>query len=199
MKSTLGAQLWMTAAFGATLISVVIVFAIMGTGEKGTVAALRVSVRLSFLLFWAAYAGRALAVLFGPMFDCLARHGRNFGLAFAAALSVHLGLVGWFYHVSARPFHLNHLISAELIGVAWIYVLAGFSTKRLRNAISLDLWRRMRTLGTEYIAIIFAFNFAVFPTTITYFPFLLLIVAGMILRLVVALRYRTRTNGMASP
>ena len=193
------ARLWMTAAFVATLISVAIIFAIMGTGEKGASAALRVSARLSFLLFWAAYAGGALATLFGPMFESMARHGRDFGLAFAAALGVHLGVALWYYHVSAYPFHLTLLIRAELIGVVWMYVLASFSIKRLRDAISPDLWRRMRTLGMEYIAVLFAFNFAVFPTSITYFPFFLLVITGMILRLIVVLRYRRRTNRTASP
>ena len=199
MNGNHGAQLWMTAAIVAILISVAITFVIMGTGEKGAGAALRVSARLSFLLFWAAYAGGALATLFGPMFERMARHGRDFGLAFAAALSVHLGVALWYYHVAAYPFHLTPIIRSELIGAVWIYVLASFSIKRLRDAISPELWRHMRTFGMEYIAVLFAFNFAVFPTTITYFPFLLLIVTGMISRLVAALRYRRRTNRTASP
>ena len=155
--------------------------------------------RLSFLLFWAAYAGGALATVFGPMFESMARHGRNFGLAFAAALSVHLGATLWYYHVSAYPFRFTPIIRAELVGVVWIYILASFSIKRLRDLISPELWRRMRVLGMEYVAVLFAFNFAVFPTTITYFPFLLLIIAAMIFRLVAVLRYGRRSNRTASP
>lgn len=199
MNGKHGARLWMMAAVVGTLISVTIVFAIMGTGEKGAGAALRVSARLSFLLFWAAYAGGALATVFGPMFESMARHGRNFGLAFAAALSVHLGAALWYYHVSAYPFRFTPIIRAELVGVVWIYILASFSIKRLRDLISPELWRRMRVLGMEYVAVLFAFNFAVFPTTITYFPFLLLIIAAMIFRLVAVLRYGRRSNRTASP
>ena len=56
----------------------------------------------------------------GPRFESLARRGRDFGLAFAAALSVHLGLVVWFCHISTPPFRIGHLAVAELIGAVWI-------------------------------------------------------------------------------
>ncbi len=199
MKSDRRAGLWIVAASAATLFSIVIVFAFVGAGEKGTVAALRVSARLSFLLFWAAYAGGALASLFGPRFESLARRGRDFGLAFAAALSVHLGLVVWFCHISTPPFRIGHLAVAELIGAVWIYALAVFSIKRLRNAISPHLWRLMRTLGMEYIALIFAYNFALDPTDIRNFPFLLLIIGAMMLRIIAGLRYWRQTNRTALP
>jgi hypothetical protein len=45
--------------------------------------ALRVTARGSFVLFWLAYAAGAMATLWGPPFTGLARHGREFGLAFA--------------------------------------------------------------------------------------------------------------------
>jgi hypothetical protein len=43
----------------------------------------------------------ALTRFCGPRFAILARHGREFGLAFAAALSVHVGLVLWLMDVAA--------------------------------------------------------------------------------------------------
>jgi hypothetical protein len=190
-------RFWMTAAFGASLITVAVVFAVAGTGEKATVIALQAVARIAFLLFLAAYAGGPLATLLGPRFDGLSRHGRDFGLAFAAALSVHLGLVVWFCYVTAHPLHASRLIIAELIGAAWIYILAGFSIKRLRDAISPDLWRLMRTLGMDYVALIFAYNFALAPTTLKNLPFLLLAIGGLILRIIAALRYWRRTNSTA--
>jgi hypothetical protein len=57
--------------------------------------ALRMTARWSFLLFWVAYAGGALATLFGPALAPLSGRGREFGLAFAAAHLVHIGLVIW--------------------------------------------------------------------------------------------------------
>jgi hypothetical protein len=57
------------------------------------VTALRLTARWSFLLFWMAYTGSAMGALFGPAFEVLARRGREFGLAYAAAHLIHLGLV----------------------------------------------------------------------------------------------------------
>jgi len=67
--------------------------AVFGAGERGTHVALQATARLSFVLFWPAYCAAALAALFGPSFQPLQRHVREFGLAFAAAHLVHLGLV----------------------------------------------------------------------------------------------------------
>ena len=55
-----------------------------GTGKTGTVAALQMTARFSFLFFFLAYAGGGLAVLCGPTLRPIERHGRDFGLAFAA-------------------------------------------------------------------------------------------------------------------
>ena len=68
-----GAGLWMCAAFCSALTLVIIVLAAIGTGEKGTGIALHLTGRLSLLFFWPAYAGAAMAALFGPSFAVLAR------------------------------------------------------------------------------------------------------------------------------
>src|SRR6478736_3372104 len=70
---------WMGAAFLGALLLAVPILAVMGAGPEGTDAALRVTARWSLLIFWPAYAGRALRVLFGPNFDGIARHARDFG------------------------------------------------------------------------------------------------------------------------
>src|SRR5215469_14885114 len=63
-----GAQVWICAAFCAAFALAIVVLAVTGTGEKGTGTALHLTGRLSFLLFWPAYAGAATATLFGPRF-----------------------------------------------------------------------------------------------------------------------------------
>ena len=95
--------LWMGSAFGAALIVATIVIMVFGAGERGTATALRVSARFSFLLFWIAYAGSPLTALFGATFQPLKKRAREFGLAFAAALLVHIGLVGWLCWIGAPP------------------------------------------------------------------------------------------------
>jgi hypothetical protein len=49
-----------------------------------------------------AYAGGAIAELFGPALGPLARRGREFGLAYAAAQLIHVGLVVWLFQITSR-------------------------------------------------------------------------------------------------
>ena len=96
---------WMAAAFLVCLLLAATVLAVFGAGERGTVLALRLTARWCFLLFWFAYAGGPLAKLWNlNLFAELARHGREFGLAFASALAVHVG---------ARPLALSHRDAAR--------------------------------------------------------------------------------------
>ena len=188
----------MGAAFCVALALAACILAVMGTGEKGTIAALRVTARLSFALFWLAYAGGAVVALFGPTFAFLGRHGRDFGLSFASAYLVHIGLIVWLFHVSTSPPGLtNWFTLAECIGLVWIYVLAAFSVERLRAALSPNFLRLLYSIGLEYIAFIFFFNFVVIPIQagaphpiqiFSYLPFSVLIVVGPLLRWTVMAR-----------
>lgn len=189
MNHKYGAGLWMAVSFCVVLILAAVVLFDMGMGEKGTIAALRLTARLSFLLFWLAYAGGAMAKLFGPPFAILARHGRYFGLSFAAAHLVHIGLIVWLFHVSDHPPVLTSgFILFECVGLVWIFVLAALSVERLRAVLSPRLWRLLYAIGLEYIALVFFFNFVVNPIRygalhpIQYLPFSVLIVVGPVLR-----------------
>jgi hypothetical protein len=188
-----GAGLWMGAALCAALCVAAVVLAVWGPGERGTGIALRVTGRLSFLLFWPAYAGGAIAALFAPRFGILARRGRNFGLAFASAQLPHLGLVvwiGWISHQSvveaAMPFFA--------VGIGWTYVLALSSVERIDNAFSPNLWRILRTVGLEYIALVFFADFVIGPIQhggrrpIEYVPFAILLIVGSLLRIAAIVR-----------
>ncbi len=199
MRDRAGAGLWIVTAFCAALAMTGLVFAILGPNEKGAVTALRALARLAFLFFLAAYAGGALATLFGSAFEGLARRGREFGLAFAATLTVHLGVAIWYFNFLGHAFVASPIIIAEIIGVCGIFVLTAFSIKRLREAINPHLWRWMRVSVMEYVALVFAYNFFVFPFKVAYLPFFLLIVGAMILRLAAALRHAGRPNRRISP
>ena len=103
MRSGATTALWMGSAFGAAAALAVVVIDIMGADQKGTNAALFLTGRLSFMLFWPAYTGSAMAELFGQTFLPLRRRAREFGLAFASAHLVHLGLVAWLCRIGAAP------------------------------------------------------------------------------------------------
>lgn len=185
---------WMAGAFLVSLLLAAIVVAVRGAGEPGTALALRVTARWCFVLFWPAYAGGALAKLFGPRFAVLARHGREFGLAFAAALSVHLALVLWLIGIAADQ---RSPMLFFWVGALCTYALALLSWPRLRDALGPRWWRRCCTVALEYIALVFAADFIVEPLRgggigqypVSYWPFAGVLAAGACLRLAAFVRW----------
>jgi len=175
--------LLMVAAFLVAFALAVIILVVFGVGERGTVIALRATARWSFLLFWCAYAGGAIAWLW-PRLNELARRGRELGLSFASAQLVHVGLVLWIIHVVTGP---SGAMVFFWIGILCTYLLALFSLPRLRRALDPRLWRILRTIAMEYIAIVFTTDFINLHShelgKLSYLPFALMLVGGAGLRL----------------
>jgi hypothetical protein len=184
---------WITASFLVAATLAAIVFGAVDVHDR-VGAALRVTARWSFLLFWLAYTGSAMATLWGAPFDRLARYGREFGLAFASAQLVHVGLI---------------LLSGSGAGMAFFwagivltYLLALLSLPGLRDALRPRLWRICLVISLNYIALVFAADFiegplksrgiANFP--LSYVPFALLLVAGVGLRAAACIR-RNHSRG----
>ncbi len=196
----IGTPAWMAAAFLVSLALAVIVLAAFGAGEHGTALALRVTARWCFLLFWPAYAGSALTRFCGPRFAVLARHGRGFGLAFAAALFVHIGLVLWLFYIVADQRTLMLFFWA---GVLATCALSLFSLPQLRDRLGPRLWRTLMELALHYIALVFAVDFIVEPLMasgadaypLTYLPFAAMIVGGALLRVAAQVRRQPVAGG----
>lgn len=154
---------------------------------RGMGLALEVTARWSFLLFWLAYSGGAIARLFGARFAELARRSRDFGLAYASAQLVHLGLV-------ILLIYLTKSIGMVFfwVGMFCTYLLALLSLPRLHTALGPRAWTALRTAAVEYIALAFAADFILGPLQahgishypLTYLPFAFLLVAGAALRVV---------------
>jgi hypothetical protein len=180
---------WMGAAFFVAMVSAATVLAIFGIAGRGTEIALKITARWSFLLFWLAYTGGATRQLFGSRFNGLARRGRELGLAFASAQLVHLGLILWLVYIAAGP---DGDMLFFWIGMFFTYSLALLSLPYLRDPLGGPFWRIVKTLGLEYIAIVFATDFIVLPLEEhslakyppTYAPFGLMVMAGMAIRLI---------------
>lgn len=182
-----------TAGFLIALALAAVVLAIFGVGDRGTAIALRATARWSFLLFWLAYAGSAMAKLFGWPLNRLAAHGRDFGLAFASAQLIHVGLVLWLIYLSARP---GGTMLVFWAGIACTYLLALLSWQRLRDALGPRLWWVVCTAAMEYIAYVFAVDFILIPLQAhgetsyppSYLPFAVMLVAGFGLRITALVR-----------
>lgn len=178
---------WIAAALGANLLLAAIVLIALGAGNHGTETALRVTARISFLWFWSAYVGGALAALFGRTFLPLKQHGRELGLAFAAALLVHLCLVSWLCWIGAAPAAGVFIFFGT--AAAFTYLLALCSFGNLHSMLGARWWLLLRIVGMNFILYAFFKDFMKRPLsggflhTIEYVPFVMMVIAASLLRL----------------
>jgi hypothetical protein len=192
------AWVWIVGAFGGALALAGAVLADYGTGPVGIGQAVRYTARWSFLFFWLSYAGGAMAIVVGPALAGLARSARNLGLAFAAALQVHIGLVVWLGLVIGQIPLQGGVLLFFLVALFFSYLLAllsfGIGMRKLGR-----LWRPLLFLGASYILIAFGRDFVLgaldpanqhWPYAAEYLPFALLSLIAIPLRLAAFLRQR---------
>jgi hypothetical protein len=190
---------WMIGAFGGGLALAGVVLAEYGTGPVGIGQAVRYTARWSFLFFWLSYTGGAMAILFGPVFAGLARQARALGLAFAAALQVHIGLVIWLGVVIGQiPLH-GRILWFFLVALFGTYVLVLLSFGVGARSLG-RLWRPVLLVATTYILIAFGRDFLLdglaqltqhwLSFVVEYVPFALLSLIAIPLRLAAFLRQR---------
>ena len=190
---------WMGTAFAAALAITAITLALHGTDNKATRLALELTARFSFVLFCLAYAGGAIAILF--RIEALAGRGREFGLAFAAAHLVHIGLVIWLGVLMGKVPLSGGLLLFFLAGLFFTYLLAFLSFGGAR-ALG-PLWRPLRFIGMNYILIAFARDFVLpglYPKPspynvahfVAYVPFAAASILAPLLVLAVTLRQRAQ-------
>jgi hypothetical protein len=197
-QSRLG--LWIGVALGVALLATCLVLGLAGAGEKPTRLALEITARWSFLLFWFAYTGNALAQLTG--WEQVGGHGREFGLSFAAAHLVHIGLVVWLSYLLGRIALTGGLLIFFLVGLFWVYLLAALSFGGVQT-IGRRAWRIIRFVGMNYILIAFGRDF-VLPIlhpkpaqhtvahVVAYAPFAALSVAAPLLVLAAAASHQLK-------
>jgi hypothetical protein len=204
-KDTCKRLMFMGVAFITAAVLAFAVLSVSGINTDGIKRALRFTARFSFLLFWMAYSGGSLAVLISnhcdrvkhnlfcgvPLNDCsrwIARHGRDFGLAFASAHSVHLLLIICLYRLSPEPPLSTQGIVFFSIGMLWTYLLAVLSIQYMAQLVG-SQWRSFRLVGMEYIMLAFQSDFLPgslgndTKSLVGYLPFAVLGAAGTALRI----------------
>jgi hypothetical protein len=175
----------MVAAFGVSLGAGLASLAI--SGHRDIAIALATTARVAFLFFWPAYVGGALTSLFGSAFAPLKEHARDLGLAFAAAISVHLSFVAYLCLIGHAPGTKTFIIFGT--AAAFAYLLALLSIGRVRRALPARFWPPIRFVAMNYIALAFLLDFKRFPVSdlrenLAYLPFAALAVIGPALRFV---------------
>jgi hypothetical protein len=192
---------WMALAFCASLGLAISIIAVFGL-KPGFYLALRATARLAFLMFLPAYVGGPLTSLFGNAFLPVRRHARDFGLAFASAMIVHLGIVVCLCAIGAPPPAKTFVKFG--IAAVFTYLLALFSIRRVRELLPHKLWPSFLFVATNYIALAFISDFKNFRlgdvlSDIAYLPFLALAIGGLILNLTAsaqALAHMSRKAGI---
>jgi hypothetical protein len=176
--------IWMAAAFCASLGAALAAVAV--SRHRDFTLALAMSARVAFLFFWPAYVGGALTSLFGSVFLPLRQHARDLGLAFAAAILVHLGFVVRLCVVGPTPSTRTFVI----FGTAAVFalLLALLSISGIRELLPRRFWPPIRFVAMNYIALGFLLDFAKLPLTdlresLAYLPFLALAILGPAFRL----------------
>ena len=187
----------MSLAALATAILAAVALAKFGHGREGIEAALRLTARLGFLLFWPSYVAGPMATLFGDRWRPLTRHARVLGMSFAAVLTVHLTLVAWLCWIGAAPPLQTFVIFG--IGAGCAYVLLSISFDWARRALGPEVWRLVQSIGASYILFAFAFDFfrpqplKPLGFLVGYLPFDILVVLGVALRLLAWRKKRLAT------
>lgn len=206
-KHRFGSLVWNGTAFAIALALAVAILAVEGTDPDSLRDALRLTGRWSFLVFWLAYAGGAIAALCGSAFGRLAGRGRDLGLAYASAQSVHLGLVVWLFLITLRPPLIGKALVFFVVGMIVTYILALFSVGAMSKVLGSRVWRALRIVGLNYIMFIFALDFvprAIHGTSdygirrlVEYAPFAAMCLAAPILVLAAAAQRRLTLRNMS--
>ena len=181
-----------------------VILSMRGVGDHGISPALAATARVAFLWFFAAYTGGALTTLFGPVFLPLKLIGRELGLAFAAALLVHLALVGWLCWIGAAPATGVFIFFGPVAVLA--YALALLSFGNLHTILGPRWWRLLRLVGMNVILYAFFKDFIKDPLhggvrhVVEYLPFAAMVVIAPLLKLAAWVRHQweTRFNAVSS-
>jgi hypothetical protein len=165
-----------------------------GLDRAGVELGLRLTARLAAVAFFPSYAAGALVALFGQRFAPLKRRARALGLAFAAVLAVHLGLVAALCAIGAAPGARVFLIFGP--GALCALAMAAASLEPVARRLGPASWWLLRNVAMNYIALDFAIDFwRREPLTsqrglIEYLPFAVLAAAAPTLRLAAWLKQR---------
>ncbi len=182
-RRRLGLTCWISIAVCAAVLLTVAALMAVGENKNGLDTALMLTGRWAFLLFWPAYAGAGLVLMVGDRAGFLKCYGREFGLAFAAVMLVHAGLIGWLCLIGAPPAPGLFMFFGP--GLVFTYLLALFSVDGLQRRLGRKLWWWLRTIAMNYIAYAFASDFLQDPFgggnvrhIVVHAPFVLLAVLG---------------------
>jgi DMSO/TMAO reductase YedYZ heme-binding membrane subunit len=165
-----------------------------GLGEPGLRAGIRLSGRISTLLFMSAFLARPLFLSVScPVTRWLLENRRYLGVSFASSHTMHLFLILGLAITSASFIHSlkGGTIIGGGLGYIILYAMTATSSDRAVRWLGARRWKILHTLGLYYLWSIFAVTYlGRLKESPRYWPWVILVWGGMVFRFGMLLRNR---------
>ena len=149
---------WLLAATTLSIALMLCLF-LMETAEDKSLLWARYTARISFFFFLISFIAGSIHYFFSNAFTRSIKSNRRYiGLSFALTHSVHLvALISFFITTNQNPDTIT-LAGGGLAYVA-MYAMAFTSNDKAVKKIGFKKWKLIHQIGTNYIAVIFAFTY----------------------------------------
>ena len=182
-----------------TFLAAVLLLFELGTGPLGIRQALRLTARMSLLLFLMAFIARPLHYLRPSSLSAwLLRNRKDIGIAFGLGLTAHILLIAWLLFSSASWMPAPVTMLDILIGGPGLVIVIAMtisSRAAIRKRMGRALWSSLHTFGQYLVWFIFtACLINSFSTKSPphpawhYLPFIIALWLAMALRILASLR-----------
>lgn len=175
-----------TALF-LSLLSIVVII-LMGWVEQADRLLIRLSAKTSVFFFLLAFSASAMYKLWPSAFTRkLLKARRYLGLSFAVSHSFHLCFIFLLqFYFGAQNFEARgvFIVSGGGVAYAFLYLMAFTSTDAMQRKLGMKNWKRLHTLGSYYIFIVFCVSYLPRAfSQLSYLPFGILLLVALFLRL----------------
>jgi hypothetical protein len=185
------------AAVAASVVVAAMKLAGASDLDHGLPSAVSAVARVAFVPFWLSYTGGAWVALGFRRFVVVRDHARELGLAFAAAIAIHICLILWQTLRGDPP----ALMTAVIFGVAALLtlILTVISFRSFADRLPRVALARFRAYATTYVALVYLLDFAHRPQPdglhywVAYGSFAALDVVGLTVRVLAWLREVSKT------
>ncbi len=180
-------QGWNLVTLSALAIAAIlaVIFIVQGINELGMRVAIRLTARTSCLLFLSAFIASTLPKInSNKLTKWLLKNRRYLGISFAISHGYHaLTIVGLVIITSGEAYEFDH---GGTLGYIFIAAMTATSFRPIATLLSPQVWKILHTVGMYYLWIAFTYSFAtrLNISLSIYLPFVALLIAAMILRLV---------------
>jgi len=179
---------------GLSVVIFIVVFLVQGITEEATRFNIRLSARISFIFFCAAFAASSLQYsIKGPFTFWLLMNRKFIGVTFAIIHLIHLGLL-FLLQVKFHPVFEFAATSSLLAGggaYVFIVLMLVSSFDSVKNRMNTKTWKFTHTIGIYWIAVVFLSTYGKrVIDELEFLPLFILLVIGFLLRFAKFLKKR---------